>query len=487
MRILSLILFLFFHGILVHAQEINLSDTAKYPWYNHNMNLMQFHNRSAIQHFHDVWKAGKETPFVIVHTGDSHIQSDISTSVLRKNLQLLHGDGGKGMIFPYAAAKSYSSVQYKSEFTGEWEFGKTMIIPPKVTLGVTGMAIHTTQTGSSFSFTWNQAYPSHYRVLKIFCSRDSASFDLEIETAGKSYPVKVIQNDSDTLPYIKLIISELGADLIVRIKQNTPRQNYFEFYGISLESDKPGGMIYHAVGVGGSRFRGILYEDLFESHLQALGADLVILDFGTNDYMYEDSVKDELSGEIRDIVARIRKAVPSASILLTTTQDLYYKGRNIRSGDRFANLIRNLAGELDCMYWDWYWVSGGRAVLKKWAAEGLAQKDLIHLTAPGYKLKGRLLTEAFIRTIDTLKANPELDSLVLDITPLREAQAKRIQKQAKTDTSIPTGNYTVHRIRSGETLGHIAIKYGVTVRQIKQWNNLRSDMIIAGKTLIIYR
>jgi hypothetical protein len=179
--------------------------------------------------------------------------------------------------------------------------------------------------------------------------------------------------------------------------------------------------------------------------------------------------------------------VPSASILLTTTQDLYYKGRNIRSGDRFANLIRSLAAELDCMYWDWYWVSGGRAVLKKWAAEGLAQKDLIHLTAPGYKLKGRLLTEAFIRTIDTLKVNPELDSLVLDITPLREAQAKRIQEQAKTDTSIPTGNYTVHRIRSGETLGHIAIKYGVTVRQIKQWNNLRSDMIIAGKTLIIYR
>jgi membrane-bound lytic murein transglycosylase D len=38
-----------------------------------------------------------------------------------------------------------------------------------------------------------------------------------------------------------------------------------------------------------------------------------------------------------------------------------------------------------------------------------------------------------------------------------------------------TTSSTVHRVRSGETLGHIAIKYGVTVSQIMRWNNLRSS------------
>jgi len=46
--------------------------------------------------------------------------------------------------------------------------------------------------------------------------------------------------------------------------------------------------------------------------------------------------------------------------------------------------------------------------------------------------------------------------------------------------------YTTHKIKSGETLGSIAIKYHTTVKNIKNWNNLKSDNIRAGKTLRIY-
>jgi membrane-bound lytic murein transglycosylase D len=38
-----------------------------------------------------------------------------------------------------------------------------------------------------------------------------------------------------------------------------------------------------------------------------------------------------------------------------------------------------------------------------------------------------------------------------------------------------TGASTVHRVKSGETLGHIAIKYGVRVSDIVRWNGLRSS------------
>ena len=46
--------------------------------------------------------------------------------------------------------------------------------------------------------------------------------------------------------------------------------------------------------------------------------------------------------------------------------------------------------------------------------------------------------------------------------------------------------YVTHKIKEGETLGHIAIKYHTTVKNIKNWNNLKSDNIRAGKTLRIY-
>jgi membrane-bound lytic murein transglycosylase D len=46
--------------------------------------------------------------------------------------------------------------------------------------------------------------------------------------------------------------------------------------------------------------------------------------------------------------------------------------------------------------------------------------------------------------------------------------------------------YVTHKIKEGETLGHIAMKYHTSVKNIKNWNNLKSDNIRAGKTLRIY-
>ena len=43
-----------------------------------------------------------------------------------------------------------------------------------------------------------------------------------------------------------------------------------------------------------------------------------------------------------------------------------------------------------------------------------------------------------------------------------------------------------HRIRRGETLGSIALKYGVSTRKLKKWNGLRSSRIYKGKKLMIY-
>ncbi|MEG8947443.1 LysM peptidoglycan-binding domain-containing protein [Rosettibacter firmus] len=43
-----------------------------------------------------------------------------------------------------------------------------------------------------------------------------------------------------------------------------------------------------------------------------------------------------------------------------------------------------------------------------------------------------------------------------------------------------------HRIRSGESLSSIAAKYGVTVDQLKEWNNLKSNHIYKGKKLVVY-
>ena len=49
------------------------------------------------------------------------------------------------------------------------------------------------------------------------------------------------------------------------------------------------------------------------------------------------------------------------------------------------------------------------------------------------------------------------------------------------------GNLIRHKIKNGETLGSIALKYRVSVKQIMKWNNLRNSNIRAGKYLKIYK
>lgn len=55
-------------------------------------------------------------------------------------------------------------------------------------------------------------------------------------------------------------------------------------------------------------------------------------------------------------------------------------------------------------------------------------------------------------------------------------------------SSNSAGNtpYTIHKIRSGETLSTIARKYGVSQKNIKKWNHLKHNTLQKGKRLRIY-
>lgn len=58
-------------------------------------------------------------------------------------------------------------------------------------------------------------------------------------------------------------------------------------------------------------------------------------------------------------------------------------------------------------------------------------------------------------------------------------------KPVSTKSSSKTSANTTHRIASGDTLSGIALKYGTTVRSLKEKNQLRSDLILVGQILTI--
>lgn len=59
--------------------------------------------------------------------------------------------------------------------------------------------------------------------------------------------------------------------------------------------------------------------------------------------------------------------------------------------------------------------------------------------------------------------------------------------------TIPTGSYKsppkkiYYTVKKGDTLSEIAVKYRTSVSKIKRWNGLRNNLIYPGKKLVIHR
>ncbi len=473
-----------FYGIAQTGAAL-IRDTTKNTGIHEELNMLQFYYRSAIMGFYKGWKGSAKSKFSIVHVGDSHVQSDFYPGEIRRRLQFIHGEGGRGMIFPYSTAATYSAFGYTTSHVGKWRFAKTAQIPPKIYLGVMGMACRTKDPAASFEITFKDPLPENYTKLKLFCRKQRCSFDMVIESGGNATIVKVDSVAGDKLPYYEINIPCPAPTITIRLAKNNDRDSVFEFYGMSLESSSNNGMIIHSCGVGASRFRATLYETLFVEHLRALNPDVVILDYGTNDYLYDDDIKLELRTEINLSIAKIKAAAPGATIILPTVQDLFRKGRHRESGDDFAELIHSIAKENNCVVYDWFWISGGNYSIKTWEKFGLAQADLVHLTRPGYELKGQFLSEAFVKSIDFLDKNPKADTLVFKRDSIHQSVVH--VETPKYYTDVKGKQLIYYKIKNGDNLGAIANRYGVTVSQLMAWNNLRSTQIIAGKTLKIYK
>ena len=59
-------------------------------------------------------------------------------------------------------------------------------------------------------------------------------------------------------------------------------------------------------------------------------------------------------------------------------------------------------------------------------------------------------------------------------------------KKMMENSPYGSGNYVIYKVKSGDVLGKIARRYGVTVSQIKMWNNIHSNTIRIGQKLKIY-
>ena len=179
----------------------------------------------------------------------------------------------------------------------------------------------------------------------------------------------------------------------------------------------------------------------------------------------------------RSAIFNWKQINPEILIVLTSTQDLFYKNKSIDACLSFRNLMDSLARSNDCLFWNWYDLSGGFNTIRKWNALGYAKSDNIHLTKMGYQIKGSLLYDSFINTLNLVSINSEIGELTIPL--------KNYEISAPKEISAPPKTNRIYTVKSGDTLSEIAAKYGISVTKLKRFNHLSSDMIRVGQRIKI--
>ncbi|MDR3184499.1 MAG: transglycosylase SLT domain-containing protein [Prevotellaceae bacterium] len=73
------------------------------------------------------------------------------------------------------------------------------------------------------------------------------------------------------------------------------------------------------------------------------------------------------------------------------------------------------------------------------------------------------------------------DSIYFNPNIIKQVAARGYQPQG-----IDGRNKIIHRVKEGETLGELAVKYKVYTADIRYWNGIRGNMIRTGQKLVIY-
>lgn len=390
---------------LARAQASRPLDSlqAAYPFLNLAANrienatigLQRFYQRLQQLPLHPARLPGGRV--AIVHLGDSHLQADDYSGRVRLELQRTYGNAGRGLVFPYAVARTNGSPTYFTTATGgTWRVKRVTNLPDSsLPVGVAGISLSTPDSGAGFALRLPLLRRPDYRFTQLTLLRQPgpAAFDWQVLSRH--------QEPLGTLPGLgqsvaaPLRLDSLRDFVALRATRRRPNQSTGLLYGLLLENDQPG-ILYHGIGVNGAAVRQYNRNPLFFEQLPLLNPDLIIVSLGTNDaFIPGRFTPTRFAGQLDTLVSGLRQRCPQAEILLVSPADSY-RNRRDRNPDlaRLAAVLRTYAQQHDLAYWDFAAVQGGYGSMGQWRTSGLALNDFVHFSTKGYDLQGYLLYRA---------------------------------------------------------------------------------------------
>ena len=325
----------------------------------------------------------------IVHIGGSHVQGGTWTNTLRKNLMMLsYGiDGGRGLVFPYAAAGTNTPAGYQTSYTGTWSSSRCL--KPETVMGLTGMTVTTADTAATVSLDLIPAERKMWDVRHTVRSVDVLGYgDLE--------PIVVMGRDT-----VRGRMEDERWHFELPHYTDYVRIGFLGFPGrYTLKGvylDNPAsGLTVSEVGVNGAATSSFLKCEDFVRDLKLVKPDLVIFSIGINDLQGSDFDTRRFIANYGKLVQMVRQANPHCAFLFTSCNDSWKNGRSNPFGARAQQAFEDIAEGCDGAFWDLFDIMGGSGSMDAWVNAGYARADHIHFTPEGYTLLGNLLFNALM-------------------------------------------------------------------------------------------
>lgn len=350
---------------------------------------------SALVHFFaalDSLKLDPSRTLSIVHIGDSHLQADYFSGMLRVLLQEKFGNAGRGLVFPYTVARTNEPASYSSASSGEWRGVRSVINPDSAAIGISGISLFSISPQAGFSIRTKPQNNMSYAFKRVTLFSQAANPGNTLLFADRGMTVNA-QKSSACLSVYDL--SDTSSRVTIRFSAGV------DVHGLVLSNGR-GGILYHTIGVNGATFQSYNSANLFLQQLPELNPDLLIVSLGTNESYAGKFDVDGFEVQLGVFIEAVRKQCPSSSILLTTPADncRVKKGKPLSNArvPLIGNLLKSYASRHACAVWDLYEVMGGRGAMAQWKKQGLATADYVHFTRKGYERQGRLLFEALMNS-----------------------------------------------------------------------------------------
>lgn len=336
----------------------------------------------------------------IVHIGDSHIQGDYMTTMVRQNFQRHFGDAGRGFIFPAKLAGTNQPDDFLCESKVKWEARRCIVPDHPLPIGLSGITIRTDATGEILRLTLHQKKKQNsFSILKLFYLNDQRTYQFKvIDTLGNVVlPSDSTGNDAST-EHITFRLPASVSSITIETEKRNQKQNHATIFGMSLENDK-NGILYHAIGVNGARYEHYNAATYFSQHTKALAPKLFVISLGTNEAINYPYLDKNFSSQIDKLVESLLEHNPEAEVLFVTPPDSFRKKIQKNPGIlKIREQIIQYAVENGFAFYDMYMAMGGENSANEWKKAGLLRSDGIHFTKTAYEYQGNLFFSALMKS-----------------------------------------------------------------------------------------